>query len=156
MAKKKPNTPKTKGTEPIIYQAPATFVGVFYLVIAAWAIFCVVFLETVFSRLGVSVLYGLVMIAFILVTMCYFSLAFAYKVEVWQDGRIRLTSIRKTFHAQAQDIPYIEGPQLPLGFVRFRLELEKGYLFAVKSDETLQNALAIIRRENPDIRFKHL
>jgi hypothetical protein len=154
MAKKKSNSPKA--LEPIVYQAPTAFVGIFYLVIAAWAVFCVVFLETVFSRMGISVLYGLGMIAFILITMCYFSLAFAYKVEVWEDGRIKLTSIRKTFDAQARDIPYIEGPQLPLGFVRFRLELEKGYLFAVKNDDTLQKALSVIRREHPDIRFKHL
>ena len=139
-----------------VYQAPALFVGIFYLVLAAWAVFCVVFLESVFSRLGLSVLFGLCMIAFILFTMCYFSLAFAYKIEVWDDGRFRLTSLRKTFDAHAEDIPYIEGPQLPLGFIRFRLEREKGYLFAVMNNPSLKNVLSVIRSANPDIKFKHL
>ena len=130
--------------------------GVFYFVLAAWAVFCVIFLESVFSRLGISVLYGICMIAFILLTMCYFSLAFAYKIEVWEDGNFRLTSIRKKVDARAEDIPYIEGPQLPLGFIRFRLEREKGYLFAVTNNDSLKKVLSILRSANPDIKFKHL
>ena len=139
-----------------VYQAPPLFVGIFYLVLAAWAVFCIVFLESVFSRLGLSVLFGLFMIAFILLTMCYFSLAFAYKIEVWDDGSFRLTSLRKTFDAHAEDIPYIEGPHLPLGFIRFRLEREKGYLFAVMNNASLEKVLSVIRSINPDITFKHL
>ncbi len=139
-----------------VYQAPPVFVGIFYLVLAAWAVFCVFFLESVFSRLGVSVLFGLFMVAFILFTMCYFSLAFAYKIEIWENGSFRLTSIRKTFDAHAEDIPYIEGPHLPLGFIRFRLEREKGYLFAVMNNASLKKVLSVIRSINPDIKFKHL
>ena len=148
--------PEKSDSKSYVYQAPLLFVGTFYLLLAAWAVFCVVFLESVFSRLGLSVLFGLFMIAFILLTMCYFSLAFAYKIEVWVDGSFRLTSIRKTFDANAEDIPYIEGPQIPIGFIRFRLEREKGYLFAVVNNASLKKVLSVIRSANPDIRFKHL
>jgi hypothetical protein len=147
---------KKAASESYVYQAPPLFVGIFYLLLAAWVVFCVVFLESVFSRLGLSVLFGLIMIAFIIFYMCYFALALSYKIEVWNDGRIRLTSLRKIFNALAEDIPYIEEPHLPLGFIRFRLEREKGYLFSVTSDASLKKVLSIIRAANPDIRFKKL
>jgi hypothetical protein len=88
--------------------------------------------------------------------MCYFALAISYKIEVWPDGRMRLTSMRRTIIVRADDIPYVEGPHLPFGFVRFRLEREKGYLFSIKSDASLNKVLSVIREVNPDIRFKNL
>ena len=142
--------------ESYVYQAPVLFVGIFYLVLAAWVLFCVVFLEATFSRLGLSVLYGLVIIAFIIFYTCFFALAISYKIEVRDNGHICLTSIRKTFHADAEDIPYVEGPHLPIGFVRFRLEREKGYLFAVTGDPAFRKVLSVIKTVDPDIRFKNL
>ncbi len=150
------NDKKRAASESHVYQAPPLFVGIFYLVLAAWFVFSVAFLESVFSKLGFSVLFGLIMIVFIIFYMCYFSLALSYKIEVWDDGRIRLTSLRKIFNAHAEDIPYIEEPHLPLGFIRFRLEREKGYLFSVNSDASLKKVLSIIKAANPDIRFKQL
>ncbi len=96
------------------------------------------------------------MIAFIIFYTCYFALAISYKIEVWNDGRIRLTSFRKTFHAHAEDIPYIEGPHFPLGFIRFRLEREKGYLFSITNDDALKKVLSVIKAVAPDITFKNL
>ena len=115
-----------------------------------------IFIESIFSRLGLSVMFGLLMIVFILLCMCYFALAISYKLEVWHDGRIRLTSLRRTILTRAEDIPYVEGPHLPLGFIRFRLEREKGYLFSVKNDASLNKALQVIKAANPDIKFKNL
>ena len=143
-------------SESFVYHAPVLFMGIFYALLAAWVVFCVVFLESTFSRLGVSVLFGLIMVAFIIFYACYFALAISYKIEVWHDGRIRLTSFRKTFNAHAEDIPYIEGPHLPIGFVRFRLEREKGYLFSVLNDASLKTVLSAIKTAAPDIRFKNL
>jgi hypothetical protein len=128
----------------------------FYSVLAAWAVFCVVFIESIFSKSGFTHLFGLLMIVFILLCMCYFALAISYKLEVWRDGRIRLTSMRRTIIARSENIPYVEGPHLPLGFIRFRLEREKGYLFSIKNDEVLRRALSVIKDVNPDIRFKNL
>jgi hypothetical protein len=50
----------------------------------------------------------------------------------------------------------VEGPHLPLGFIRFRLEREKAYLFGVPKNRDLQQILEIIRKTNPEIRFKNL
>jgi hypothetical protein len=50
----------------------------------------------------------------------------------------------------------IEGPHLPIGFIRFRLEREKAYLFCVAKDKELQKILFAIRKANPDIKFKNL
>jgi hypothetical protein len=139
-----------------VYQAPITFVGAFYLVLAAWLVLGIVFLETLVDSLGRSVFFGLVMLAFIIFYTCYFALAIAYKIEVWEDGRIRLTSLRKTFNTSAEGVHYIEGPFLPFGFIRFRLEREKGYLFAVIGDSALKTVLSVIISTDPDIKLKHL
>ena len=143
-------------TKPDAYQAPTVFVGAFYLLLAAGLVLCVIFLETIFSHSGWSVLFGLIMLAFIIFYTCYFALAIAYKIEVWDDGRIRLTSFRKTLSTSADGIHYIEGPYLPFGFVRFRLAREKGYLFAVLKDTGLRKVLSTIKAIDPDIKFKHL
>jgi hypothetical protein len=124
--------------------------------LVAWVVFCVVFLESVFSRLGFSVLLGLFMVGFIIFVTCYFSLAFSYKIEVSEDGNMRLTSLRKTVDTHAEDIPYVEGPHLPIGFIRFRLSREKGYLFARMNDASLRAVLSAIRSANPSIKFNNL
>ena len=149
-------TKDDNATAQMSYQAPAAFVGLFYLILAAWVVFCLVFFETVSTRLGLSAWYGLIMIAFIICYTCYFALALSHRVEVWDDGRIRLTSFRRTIDVQAETIPYVEGPHLPIGFIRFRLSREKGYLFAVKYDRQLQKVLAKIHHLDPDIQFKNL
>ena len=139
-----------------VYQAPALFVGIFYLLLVLWVAFCIVFLETVFERLELSVMFGAVMIAFIILVTAYFSITISYRIEVWDDGRIRLTSLRRVINRDAGDIPYIEGPHLPFGFIRFRLERKKAYLFSVTNNESLQAVLSVIRAANPDISFKGL
>ena len=45
---------------------------------------------------------------------------------------------------------------VPFGFIRFRLEREKAYLFIRITDESLQNILAVIKKNNPGIKFKGL
>jgi len=50
----------------------------------------------------------------------------------------------------------VEGPYLPIGFIRFRLEREKAYLFGVPRNRDLQEVLSVIRKTNPDIKFKNL
>ncbi len=115
---------KKASSENYVYQAPALFVGIFYLLLTAWVLFCFLFFESTFSRLGFSLPYGLIMIAFIVFMTCYFSLGISYKIEVGNDGQIRLTSYRRIIDTNAEDIQMIEGPHLPLGFIKFRLERE--------------------------------
>ncbi len=139
-----------------VYQAPALFVGIFYLLLAAWVVVCLVFINSIFNEFGLAGLYRLIMISFILCYMCYFAAAISYKIEVWDEGHIRLTSFRRTIETHAEEIPIVEGPHFPLGFIRFRLEREKAYLFCLKNNEFLKKILSVIRNTNPDINFKNL
>jgi hypothetical protein len=143
-------------TKSYVYQASIQYVAIFYVLLAAWAIVCVIFLGSSFNKWGLANFFQLFMFAFVLFYTCYFSAAISYKIEVWDEGHIRLTSFRRIINTHAEEIPLIEGPHLPLGFIRFRLEREKAYLFCLKNDEFLTTALSVIRSANPSIEFKRL
>jgi hypothetical protein len=98
----------------------------------------------------------LFMVAFIFVMTWYFSLGISYKVEINEDGKLELFSFRRVIKTHSTKIAMVEGPYLPLGFIRFRLEREKVYLFGVPRNKGLQKVLSVIRKTNPDIRFKNL
>jgi hypothetical protein len=53
----------------------------------------------------------------------------------------------------------VEGPRLailPYGFIRFRLEREKAYLFCLITDKNLQRILKALRQMNSGIELKGL
>jgi hypothetical protein len=157
MASHSKNAPRNRYPEKNhVYEAPSHFVGLFYFGLALWSVVCVLFLMSIFKGLDSIPRFGVFMLAFILFYMWYFSLAFSYRIEVWNDGRIRLTSIRKIFDEHTDNITVIEGPHLPFGFVRFRLEREKGYLFSNINDPDLKKVLRVIRTADPDITLKNL
>jgi hypothetical protein len=80
----------------------------------------------------------------------------SYRVNVEEDGTVQLTSFRRILRIHPQKMELIEGPHLPIGFIRFRLEREKAYLFGVVKNRELQKILLAIRKVNPDIKFKNL
>ena len=99
------------------------------------------------------------MIAFIMVYTWYFSLAISYKVSITPEGDMELTSFRRVIRVHAEEIGMVEGPKWALikyGFIRFRLEREKAYLYACTSDENIQKILTIMREVNEDTVFKGL
>jgi hypothetical protein len=96
------------------------------------------------------------MFAFIIAMTWYFSMGISYRVNVEEDGTVQLTSFRKVLKVHSQKMELIEGPHLPIGFIRFRLEREKAYLFCVVKNRELQKILLAIRKANPDIKFKNL
>lgn len=152
-----PRTPQAPhGPPDQIYEAPPILVKGFYYLVGVWSVVCIIFLLMIFKHMALGPLYGLFMIAFILVFMWYFSLAFAYRLEVWQDGTMRMTSYRRTIMAQAQDIPKALGPRFPVGFLKFRLEREMGYLFYQAENQDLQKALRLIKDVNPYIKFTNI
>ena len=138
------------------YKAPVAFVGVFYLILIGWILFAFTYLELIFSQLGVSVMFGFVMIGFIILVSSYFALGIAYRMDMDENGNIQLTSFRRVLETSTDSTHMIEGPQTPFGFLRFRLEKEKAYLFCVPNNPEMKTILKRIRREDPDIRFKHL
>jgi len=142
----------------LIYEPPVLYPGLFYILLAAWTVLCIVLLGSKAFKTGWPI-GQLLMIAFVLAYTWYFSLGISYKIAVNPDGTIALTSFRRKITVAAKDISMAEGPRfaiIPFGFIRFRLEREKAYLFIRITDESLQKVLAVIRRNNPEMKFKGL
>jgi hypothetical protein len=96
------------------------------------------------------------MIAFILAYIWYFSVAISYKIVVRDDGYIQLTSFRRTIEEDGGKIRLLEGPHLPIGFLRLRHEREKFYMFCVIRDAAFKKTLSVIRAANTDAKLKGL
>ena len=139
-------------TKTYVYRAPLIYVALFYLILLAWTVFSV----SIMGAKGWINWLQLFMVAFIFVMTWYFSLGISYKVEINDEGKLELTSFRRVIRIHSTKIAIVEGPYLPLGFIRFRLEREKAYLFGVPRNRDLQQVLAVIRKTNPDIRFKNI
>jgi hypothetical protein len=138
------------------YQAPMIYVGIFYMALVAWTIICILFIGFKVTQSEWGNLFQLFMIAFIIAMTWYFSMGISYRANLQEDGTLRLTSFRRILRVHSRRIELIEGPHLPIGFIRFRLEREKAYLFCVVKDKTLQQILSRIRKANPDIKLKNL
>jgi hypothetical protein len=143
-------------TEAQMYQAPMIYVSLFYATLVAWTIICILFIGFKVTQSEWGNLFQLFMIAFIIAMTWYFSMGVSYRVNVEEDGTVQLTSFRRILKIHSQKMELIEGPHLPVGFIRFRLEREKAYLFCVVANKDLQNILLAIRKANPDIKFKNL
>ncbi len=139
-------------TKTFVYRAPLIYVGLFYLVLLAWTVISVLYIGAK-EWINWTQLF---MVAFIFVMTWYFSMGISYKVEINDDGKLELFSFRRLISTHSTKIAMVEGPYLPLGFIRFRLEREKAYLFGVPRNRDLQKVLSVIRKTNPDIKFKNL
>jgi len=134
------------------YQAPIIFVGLFYAALLVWTAFCVLLIGSKTIKTGWP-LGQLLMIAFILAYTWYFSLGISTKIRIQAAGDMRIIRVN------ARDISMVEGPRfafLPYGFIRFRLEREKAYLFCCITDEELQRILKTMKTNNSEIKFKGL
>jgi hypothetical protein len=138
------------------YQAPMLYVGIFYGALVAWTIICIFFIGFKATQSKWGNLFQIFMIAFIIGMTWYFSMGISYRIIVEEDGSVQLTSFRRILRVHSQKMEFIEGPHLPIGFIRFRLEREKAYLFGLVKNRELQKILLAIRKANPDIRFKNL
>ena len=149
---------KTAKSKELNYEPPVLYAVLFYTLLVAWTAVCVVVLGSKTLKTGWP-LGQLLMIAFVIAYTWYFSLGISYKITVYSDGKIELTSFRRKITVTAGDISMAEGPRfapIPFGFIRFRLEREKAYLFIRITDESLQKVLAVIRKRNPEMKFKRL
>ena len=148
-------SPKTI-PESYVYKAPAIFVWVFYLLFAAFIIVDITYLVIILNKAEASYRFPIFMLTFILIFMCYFSTAISHKIEVWKNGKIQLTSFRKIITTKAEDMAYVQGPQLPIGFIKLRLEREKTYLFAKMGTPSLNTVLKTIKTADPGIKFDRI
>jgi hypothetical protein len=138
------------------YQAPMIYLSLFYAALVAWTIICILFIGIKVTQSEWGNLFQLFMIAFIIAMTWYFSMGVSYRINVEEDGTVELTSFRRILRVQSRKMELIEGPPLPIGFIRFRLEREKAYLFCVIKNKELQKILLAIREANSDIKFKNL
>ena len=140
----------------IHYQAPIYFVGLFYLALVAWTVFCVWMIGSK-TLAGGWPLGQLLMIGFVLAYTWYFSLGISYQIRIETGGDILLTSFRRLLRLNARDISKVEGPRLavlPYSFIRFRLEREKAYLFCCITDEEIGSILKLLQKNNAAIEIK--
>jgi hypothetical protein len=140
------------------YQAPIFFVGLFYAALLIWTALCVWLIGSKTIVAGWP-LGQLLMIGFVLAYTWYFSLGISYRIRTERDGQIELSSFRRVIRVNAKMITLVEGPRLavlPYGFIRFRLEREKAYLFCCITDDELQQILKAIRKSNSEMKFKGL
>ena len=99
----------------------------------------------------------MIMIAFVMVYTWYFSLAISYKIGITERGDIELTSFRRVIRVNAEVIGMVEGPKwaiIPYGFVRFRLEREKAYIFCCITDADFEQYMQIMKAANPEMILK--
>lgn len=152
--KKKTGSPKKY--EP--YQAPVFFVGLFYVFLVVWTAVCVVMIGSRAIHTGWP-LFHLFMIAFVLGYTWYFSLGISYRIMIDGGSKIELTSFRRVLRVDVEDVSMVEGPRfavIPYGFIRFRLEREKAYLFCCITNPILQKNLQGLRTANRGMKFKGL
>ncbi len=138
------------------YRAPIFFLSVFYAALVAWTIVCVLLIGIKVSQTEWGNAIQLFMIGFIIAMTWYFSMGISYRVSMEDDGTLRLASLRRILRTDSRKVSLIEGPHLPVGFLRFRLEREKIYLFCRVKNKNLQEILFAIRRRNPETKFKNL
>ena len=141
-----------------VYQSPVIFVGIFFGLLIGWTVICLLLIGSIGFSQGWPLARS-IMITFIMAYTWYFSLAISYKVSLSADGDIELTSFRRVIRVHAEVIGMVEGPKWALikyGFIRFRLEREKAYMYACITDERIQEVLKILREVNEDVVFKGL
>ena len=140
------------------YEAPMLYVGVFYALLVAWTVVSVYLLGSKTLKVGWP-LGQLLMIGFVLAYTWYFSLGISYSLSLVGKSDICLKGFRRIIEVNAESIEMVEGPRvalLPVGFIRFRLEREKAYLFCLITDENLQKILKTLKRIHPHMKFKGL
>jgi hypothetical protein len=138
------------------YEAPLFFLVVFYALLVLWTGISLIFLWPKVQN-GVLSVFQVGMIAFILAYTWYFSLGIFYSIRIKEDGTIQMKSIRRIMHILPEGVDTVEGPRfgvLPYGFIRFRLDREKVYLFCHITNSHFARLLAGMKRANGHLKFK--
>jgi hypothetical protein len=137
-----------------LLNVPAAFVAAFYLFVIAWTCFALLFLVGRVSRSEIEGILQVIMILGVLCFTWYFSLGIFYRIEIEADDSIFLAGMRKTAKVHPRNIDSVEGPFLPIGFVRFKSKGERYYLLCSVKDDDLLAILKRVGEINPGIRFK--
>ena len=142
--------------EAYFYHSPLIFIGIFYVVLLVWTGICLLLMGSLEFSFGWP-LARMLMIAFVMIYTWYFSLAISYKIGITEQGDIELTSFRRVVRVNVEVIGMVEGPKwaiIPYGFVRFRLEREKAYIFCCITDSGFDQYMQNMKATNPDMILK--
>jgi len=138
-----------------VFQAPATFVALFYVLLLAWTVGTVPLVYLKFRAGGFlgDWLYA-VMIGFFYLYTWFWSLGLFYRISLDGEGRVVLRSLRRSLEVTVKQIRTIEGSRFPgrFGFIKLKLPRESGYLFCHRRNEELEAILLEIRKMNPLVR----
>lgn len=136
------------------YEAPTALVAAFYLFLIAWTCVAVLFLVARAARSELGDILQFIMIVGVLCFTWYFSLGVFYRIKLEADGSILLSGVRRTHTLLPREIEAIEGPFLPIGFIRFKSGRERFYLLCWVKNADLLAILKRIGEINPGIHFK--
>ncbi len=136
------------------YQAPGALVAAFYILLTAWTVVSILFLGGKALRSELSDTLQWVMIAAVFGFTWYFSLGLFYRISLAPDGSLYFKGARRGLTVHPREIEIVEGPYLPIGFVRFKSRKERLYLICQVRDADLQEILKRIGEINPEVRFK--
>ena len=117
---------------------------IFYTLLVVWTGISLFFLWPKVES-GILSVFQVGMIAFIFAYTWYFSLGIFYVIRIKEDESIQMKSIRRIIEIIPDVVDTVEGPRfgvLPYGFIRFRLEREKVYLFCHITNSHLARLLA--------------
>lgn len=128
--------------------------GSFYLFLIAWTCVAVLFLVARAARSELGDILQFMMIVGVLCFTWYFSLGVFYRIKLEADGSILLSGVRRTHTLLPREIEAIEGPFLPLGFIRFKSGRERFYLLCWVKNADLLAILKRIGEINPGIHYK--
>jgi hypothetical protein len=136
------------------YQAPGALVAAFYLLLIAWTAVSILFLSGKAAQSELTDALQWVMIAAIFGFTWYFSLGLFYRISLAPDDRIHLKGVRRGRTVHPREIETVEGPYLPIGFVRFKAGKERLYLLCQVRNPDLQAILKRMGEINPHVQFK--
>jgi hypothetical protein len=136
------------------YQAPRALVAAFYLLLIAWTAVSILFLSAKAARPELTDALQWAMIAAIFGFTWYFSLGLFYRISLAPDDRLQLKGVRRGLTVHPREIETIEGPYLPIGFVRFKLRTGRLYLLCQVRNADLQAILKRMSEINSDVQFK--
>ena len=136
------------------YQAPGTLVAAFYFLLIAWTAVSILFLTAKAARSELTDALQWVMIAAIFGFTWYFSLGLFYRISLAADESLHLKGVRRGLTVHPREIETVEGPYLPIGFVRFKSGKERLYLLCQVRNADLQAILKRMGEINPDVQFK--
>ena len=138
------------------YYTPAGLVRGFYGLLGAWTLACLGLFVVRGSVLDWSNYGQWAMIGFVMAFTWYWSLGVFHYAHLDDQGRLHLVSLRRALVLDVEQVGLVEGPLLPLGFVRLRLAREKAYLLCRAGDPDLSRLIHGLRAVNPGLKFKHI